>query len=268
MFKTKQKILGLVMSMALGLTFFVAPAPVAAATDMLTLANSDHFTILGEVDDEVSNIQVVGLDGTTWMTEEIADPEEISWTTSDSSVVKFLDGTTPVATIDDTDTVKIKLLDEGRAYVTAHYDSMEISAYVVVETDGSPTPSISGISVQVDAPGTANDFTVTNQTVYLTDLTDWQVDDAKTLKKNSSALHALAEAGNYYYSDPDWAENNLTIFSGGSYVYGIGTDFASDTEGWQYHVVHSDSTTDVPAYAASVYELQSGDTVVWEYTGW
>ncbi|AFQ42625.1 hypothetical protein [Desulfosporosinus meridiei] len=267
MFKTKQKILGLVMSMALGLTFFVAPAPAAAATDMLTLANSDHFTILGEVDDEVSNIQVVGLDGTTWMTEEIADPENIEWTTSDSSVVKFLDGTTEVATIDDTDTVKIKLLDEGRAYVTAHYDSMEISAYVVVETDGSATPSISGISVVVDAPGTANDFTATNQTVYLADLS-WLTDDSKTLQKNSSALHALAMAGNTNYSDPDWAENNLTVFSGGSYVYGIGSDFASGTDGWQYHVVHSNSTTDVPAYAASVYELTSGDTVVWEYKGW
>ncbi|AFQ42624.1 DUF4430 domain-containing protein [Desulfosporosinus meridiei] len=264
MLKIKQKFLGLAMTLTLGLTFFVAPAPAEAAMDTLTFADSEHFNILGEIDDEVTNIQVVGLDGTTGMTEEIADPENIQWTTSDSSVVKFLDGTTEVATIDDTDTVKIKLLDEGRAYITVHYDAMEISAYVVVESDSAATPSISGISVQVDAPGTANDLSVTNQTVYLTDLA-WLADQYNTLQKNCSALHALAMAGNTHYSDPDWAENNLTLFNGGGYVYGIGSDFDSGVEGWQYYVVHSNSSMDVPDYPASRYELQSGDTVVWEY---
>ncbi|EHQ90800.1 DUF4430 domain-containing protein [Desulfosporosinus youngiae] len=267
MFKTKQKFLGLVMSLALGLTFFVAPAPAKAATDMLTLADSEHFTILGEVNDEVADIQVLGLDGTTWMTEEITDPENIEWTTSDSSVVKFLDGSTPVATIDETDTVKIRLLTEGRAYVTAHYDNMEVSAYVVVETDGSPTVSVSDISVYVDAPGTVNDFYVINETVNLTDL-DWMLDNGKTLKKDSSALHGLAMAGNEYYSDPDWAENNLTVFSGGSYVAGIGADFASGTEGWMYTIVDVNNNIIEPDFAASVYELQSGDSVVWEYKNW
>jgi len=265
--KTKQKFLGLFMTLALGLTFFVAPAPAKAATDMLTLANSDHFTILGEVNDEVADIQVVGLDGTTWMTEEITDPENIEWTTSDPAVVMFLDGTTPVSSIDETDTVKIKLLDEGRAYVTAHYDSMEVSAYVVVETDGSATSSVSNISVYVDAPGIDNDFYVINQTVNLTDL-DWLTDQSKTLQKNSSALHALAMAGNENFGDPDWAENYLSVYSGGSYVAGIGTDFASGTEGWQYTIVEADNDIIVPDYAASVYQLQPGDSVVWEYKGW
>ncbi|EHQ90801.1 DUF4430 domain-containing protein [Desulfosporosinus youngiae] len=262
--KTKQKILSLFMMLILGLTFFVAPAPAKAATDMLTLADSEHFTILGEVNDEVADIQVLGLDGTTWMTEEISDPENIEWTTSDASVVKFLDGSTPVATIDETDTVKIRLLAEGRAYVTAHYDSMEVSAYVVVETKGLPTASVSDISVYVDAPGTVNDFYVINETVNLSDL-DWLLDQSQTLQLNCSALHALAMAGNEYYSDPDWAENNLTVFNGGGYVAGIGTDFASGLEGWVYTIVDVNNNIIEPDYPAASYELQPGDSVVWEY---
>lgn len=264
MLKIRQKLLGVAMILALTLTFFVAPALAEAATDMLTFADAEHFNIFGEADDQVSGIQVVGLDGTTWMTEEIADPENIEWTTSDPSVVKFSEGTMLVSTMSGTDTVDIRLLDEGRAYVTAHYEAMEVSAYVVVESDGAATPSISGISVVVDAPGTANDISVTNQTVYLTDM-DWMANQYNTLQKNCSALHALAMALNTSYADPDWAENNLTVFYGGSYVYGIGTDFASGMEGWVYHIVQSDSSVVYPSLAASLYQLQSGDTVVWEY---
>lgn len=259
--KTKQKLLSLVMAFALGLTLFVAPAPAHAAIDMITLADSNNFTILGDIDDEFYGIQVVGLDGTTWMTEDITDPENIEWTSSDIDVVGLIDGMSTTDTLSGVDTVDIKLLGSGQAYVTATYDGKTVSAVVVVES-GSVSSNVASIEVQLIGTTPATTFTESSLTVPLNALS-WLVDQSKTLQNDPSALTALSYAlDQQHYSG--WAASNLVVFSGGSYVSQIGLDANSWTDGWQYKVIRGVNTI-VPDFAASVFKLEAGDKVIWEY---
>lgn len=265
--KAKQKFLSLFMMLALGLTFFVAPAPANAAIDMITLDNSDHFTILENANIDVPNIKVRGLDGTTWAKEDILDPGNIEWISTNLNVVGLIDiNDDAVATLSGTDTVAIRTIGAGQAYVTAQYKGKTVNSVVVVES-GSTTSSVSNISIQVDFPS-ATDISLSSQTVPLTDLTVYPVgltDVSKVLKKDASALHALTYALIQTYGNT-WVNTtgNLNISSGGSYVSKIGSDANSWTQGWQYKVIRN-SVTIVPDYAASVFKLEPGDTVIWEY---
>ncbi|SFG56882.1 protein of unknown function [Desulfotomaculum arcticum] len=269
-----KKLLTLVI--AFTLAFSLQAMPVFADDQdivMLTLDDSKDFTVVGAADYK-EGMKVVGLDS-SYQKLTIQNQAGISWFTSDAAVAKFLDEDEEEQTsITGTDTVTVLLTGPGRATITATFNGMTIDSNVMVE-ETTQDPDAENIDVQVVGIDSES-FTFNDLDVDLFSLKDdvfgSGFDDADVLKEDATALHALLYALELKY-DPDEGEpwdwdwvagnTNVVISSEGSYVEKIEDDVNDGTTGWQYTVNNQD-----PGYAGSIYELNDGDSVVWEYTAW
>ncbi len=263
-FSMKKKIFNSLPGLIVLLALLITPA-LALAYDDVTLDDAYDFTYVvpyGDIGEKIEGFHVIGLnnDGSTG---PIYDPGNIWWTVSDDSVVKFVDEYDNLYNrVDDIATVDIKLLGVGASYVIAHYYisptvTYTVHSYIVVE-DTSGSSSVANIDVYVDGPGGDDWYefgvTVNRNVLDYLDPSNNQPDDDKILQMNPSALHALAAGGNAHFSNPDWAEDELTLTLEGSYLVCIEDVCATSTQGWKYTVLDYPYYNDLePDYAASAF---------------
>ncbi|SHJ87477.1 DUF4430 domain-containing protein [Paramaledivibacter caminithermalis] len=274
-----KKVLSMLMVTVMILTVLAVPAFAddgCTTYPYVTLDDSNDFTIVGDVSN-TQTIKAVGLDS-SWSKHDFTAIEKqyLTWTTSDSEVVKFVSGPTTVTSKTGVDQVTIKTMGQGTATVTVTYDTPDdapvtVTSYVVVE-GSTVTNSVSEVNIVVDGVS-SDDFTMTFNTVPLFDLSDAGIctNDNDVLKKTPSAIHALLYALEIYYSDEttstainnfdwNWVKKNVTIESEGSYVSRISNDTNDYSNGWQFEVNSS-----APNHAASVIPLSDNDGVTWKF---
>ncbi|GEM_PF-2292931 len=281
--KMKKISVGLLISM---LMMAMLAMPVMAAVDypMITLEDSEDFTVVGEIDDSES-MTVLGLDDNFQTHPLGSDEQYVTWTTSDEDVVLFDDGSDYIDTIYETDTVDVVLVGEGTSIITATYDTpnanpVTVTSYVVVE-GSTVTSSISGIDVAVEGFNTP-EFTLNSLTVPLFSLVDAGItdNDDDVLKNTPSVLHAFLYALEIQNSDEttstpiedfdwDWVIDNVDITSEGSYVSAVGADNGNInfSRGWQYGIDSLDPNNR-PDHAASVQPLSTGNEIYWGFIPW
>ncbi|MPW27321.1 hypothetical protein GC105_16265 [Alkalibaculum sp. M08DMB] len=262
------------------MAIFAIPAMAATDYPMITFEDSADFTVIkGYLQTEVMTVQ--GLDSSYVKHDLGADEQYVTWTSSNTNVVRFRDGIIPKTSITGKDTVTVQTLIPGTAVVTATYDTptadpVTVTSYVVVEGT-TTTSSVSGIDIDVDGYNTS-DFSFAGLTVPLFDLSDAGItdNDNDVLKKTPTALHAFLYALEIQNStettstpigsfDWDWVKDNVVLNSEGSYLQAVGTDDGGTdwTRGWQFTV-----NDDAPEHAASVAPLTTNAEVTWGFLPW
>ncbi|MCG8483133.1 MAG: hypothetical protein MJA31_07480, partial [Clostridia bacterium] len=204
----------------------------------ITLADSADFTIVTQGLANYKTVKVQGLNA-SWTKVDFTATEKdyITWTTSNGSNVRFLDGFNLKTSLSGTDTATIVVFATATAdatvtitYDTPDDDPVSVTSYIYAEGT-STTSSVSNIDVVVDASGAANDFTSPGLNVPLFNLLDEGIvtDDDDVLHQAPSALHALLYALEIYHStettstninnfDWNWVKANVVIESEGSFV--------------------------------------------------
>lgn len=243
----------------------------------ITLDDGEDFTVVKQGTNFTEEVKVVGLDS-SYVKHDFTSTEDdyITWTTSDSSVVKFVSGFTTVSTKTGVATATLKTMGTGSATVTITYDTpdddpVSVTCYVVVEGT-IYTGDVTGVSVEVDGD-TVGDFTQSNLTVEEFDLDDVfgpGFDDADVLQYSPSGIHALLFAlelendadgctdiddANW---DWDWVSANVELNSQGSYVLKIGSDYY-----WEYYLNNQYGTN-----ASSATALSNNDIIKFVKSNW
>ncbi|WP_432402876.1 hypothetical protein [Wukongibacter sp. M2B1] len=244
----------------------------------ITMDNSDDFTIVKQGTSSTEYVKAVGLDA-SYVKNDFTSLEDdyITWTTSDSSVVKFYnDYYQEVNSITGKDTVTLKMKGIGAATVTITYNPpddspISVTSYVVVEGT-TYTGDATGISVEAATDSTTycSQTNLTVEEFSLDDIFGSSFDDDDVLKNSPSAIHALLYAlelendsdgctdvddANW---DWDWVSANVQLDSEGSYVQKIGDDWY-----WQYKLNGVEVQN-----ASSATALENGDDVGFEKSSW
>lgn len=244
----------------------------------ITLTDGNDFNIVKQGIGEIEDVKVVGLDS-AYSKHGFTSVEKdyITWTTSDSSVVKFRNEYyQEVNSITGKDIATLKTVGTGTATLTITYDTpddnpVSVTCYVVVEGT-TYTGDVTGVSVEAKAGTTTycSQTNVTVETFSLKDIFGQSFDDADVLKNSPSAAHALLFAlelendsdgctdiddANW---DWDWVSNNVEINSQGSYVLKIGTDYY-----WEYNL-----NNQYAAHAPSATTLSNNDDIDFAKSSW
>lgn len=274
-----KKNLSRVFSMLLVFTLafsLMGPQIFAATITGVTFDDPADFAIVRTAG-ATESIKAVALTGTgtpgdPYGKQDIVDAANVSWTSTNTGIVKFLSGGSEVNSISGTDTVTIKVVGAGRANVVASYAGYTVHSVVDSSTDSNTLST--GIDLEVKGKVTDH-FTINDMDVQLFSLKAIfgpSYNDSSVLQNKVTALHALLYGLERYYDpdysggvevtdvhDPawdwDWVSTNVMINYGGAYVYKIGADI-----NWWVYKVNGSS----PAYGASQYVLSNNAVVYWE----
>lgn len=273
------------LSMLLVVVMMVAVLAVPSFADdgcttypYITLADGNDFTIVKQGTGESEDVKVVGLDA-AYTKHGFTDAEKdyITWTTSNSSVVKFENEYyQEVSSIIGKDIAKLKTMGTGTATVTITYDTpddspVSVTCYVVVEGT-TYTGDVTNISVEskTDTTTYCSKTGLTVEAFSLKDIFGQSFDDDDVLKNSPSATHALLFALELE-NDPDgctavddanwdwdWVSANVKINSQGSYVLEIGND-----QYWEYNL-----NNQYAPHAASATALSNYDVIDFAKSSW
>lgn len=275
-----RKALSMLLVTAMMLTILVVPAFAddgCTTYPYITMDNSDDFTIVKQGTNLTEYVKVVGLDS-SYVKHDFTSTEDdhITWTTSDSNVVKFVSGFTTVSTKQGVAEATLKTMGTGTATVTITYDTpddppVSVTCYVVVEGT-TYTGDVTGISVEAKA-GTTTYCSQSNLTVEefsLKDIFGLNFDDDDVLKNSPSGIHALLYALELE-NDPDgctdvddanwdwdWVSTNVELDSEGSYVNRIGNDYY-----WEYKLNNVKEEN-----ASSATALEDNDDLKFQKSSW
>ncbi|MCT4620800.1 MAG: DUF4430 domain-containing protein [Marinisporobacter sp.] len=280
-----------VFSIMLVLTLVVGFAGVQAfaaeeITD-ITFADSRDFMISDKGLYEEESLTLVGLvkkvDG-SYKKVKILDKENIKWTTTNPGVVKFYnDEYIPVGSISGKETVTAVIIGGGKAKIHATYRGMSVYSNVTVKED-SNTVSVNNINMELKIKDDkiqdkkVKDFKLNIEKLdnfSLKDIYGQGYNDSGVKKDKVTALHAFLFALELKYdsdgctrlTDPawdwDWVSKNVKIGYNGSFVQEVGSFKNYGMTGWMYKV-----NNNMPMYAASQYELKSGDSELWFFGTW
>ncbi|SKC45893.1 hypothetical protein [Maledivibacter halophilus] len=243
----------------------------------ITLADSNHFTIVKQGTGATEIVQAVGLDS-SYIKHGFTNEEEayLKWTTSDSSVVKFVKGRKTVSLLEGESQVTLKTVGTGSAVITVTYDTpddnpVSVTSYVVVEGT-SYTGDVTNISVKAQANGTTycDQTGLTVEEFSLETIFGSSFDDSDVLQNSPSGIHALLFAlelekdpdGCTSISDSnwdwDWVSANVELDSQGSYLLKIGNDYY-----WEYYL-----NNQYGEHASSAVQLDDYDSVRFEKSSW
>lgn len=240
----------------------------------LTFQDSADLTIVKPASDSES-VTAMGLDS-NWQKQAISDPQNITWSSSDSNVAYVY----PTAGA----TVTIYTVAEGEATVTASYTCADNSvitcpANVVVERTTNPVALATDVDVTIvgDTGGSGINISKTGQNAVdvpwfsLQDVFGSTFNEDDVLTMDPTAMHALLytlelekDDDGYVWGDPgwdwDWVPNNVTVISEGSYVQEIDGDVSGWPTGWKFKV----NNVELDA-AASIAKITNDDEVDWAF---
>lgn len=266
--KNLSKVLSLVLVLAFAFSLMALQVSAGTIT-AITFDDPADFAIVRTVG-ATESIKVMGISGGSKV--NIADVANISWTSTNTSIVKFLSGGVEVNSISGTDTVTIKVVGTGRANVVAAYGGYTVPSVVDSSTDSNTLAT--GIKLEVEGKSTDH-FTINNMNVPLFSLKAVfgpSYADSGVLQNKVTALHALLYGLERHYDpdysggvevtdvnspawDWDWVSANVIVNYGGAYVFKVGTDV-----NWWVYQVNGVS----PSYGASQYVLPNNAFEYWK----
>ncbi len=238
----------------------------AVSIDDITFDNGTMFSVGLGINEEFT-YTAKGLEGGSKV--DISDPQNISWTTSNSSVVDFVGSTTG-------ETVTVEAKSAGKAVITATYNGMSVESNVFT-ANGYSYDYVQNISMQVIGETTDN-FTINIpflNNFSLKDVFGSSYNDSGILKDEVTAMHALLYALEVYYDTEgltdgwDWVSANVEVGYNGAFVSKIGADSNYGMTGWMYKIKPSGETNwELPMISASQYVLGNGDQEKWGFVTW
>ncbi|MBF8982531.1 DUF4430 domain-containing protein [Lutibacter sp. B2] len=256
-------------SLLLILTLVLSFAGISAFADggieKITFKDGSMFTVSLEEGDSFK-YDIKGLaknpDG-SYRKVDISDPQNITWATSNPSVVDF-DGSASGKI------VSVEAGAEGKAKITATYNGMSVVSNVTV-TPKSIKATVKNISVTVKGEKTST-FTVDIASLdnfSLKKVYGNSYNDSGVMQDKVTALHAFLYALEEHYDAGgvadgwQWVPNNVVVGYNGAFVSKVGTDVNYGMTGWMYKV-----NGELPMHAASQHVMNKGDQERWGFATW